>query len=129
MSNKRKDIALLVARLIIGGIFITTGWMKISNFPATIGFFSSLGIPAFLAYVVGYLEFIGGITLVLGVWTCLSAAVLAVIMVFAVWFTHSMGFQAFGTPLATLAGLVSLVGSCGGKYALACKCESKESSS
>lgn len=120
----RADISLLLTRLIVGGIFIFSGWMKVSDMEATIGFFGQLGIPSFLAYVVGYLELIGGVMIVLGFWTCLAAAVLAVIMLFAIWFTREMGMQGFGLPLATLAALLALVGVCGGKYSLKCPCGS-----
>lgn len=117
-----RSVALLVARLIIGGIFISAGWEKVSDISSTIGFFGQMGIPAFLAYAVAYLELIGGIMIVLGFFTCLAAGVLGVIMIFAVWFTRSMGFQGFGMPLATLGGLVALFGVCGGKYSLKCPC-------
>jgi putative oxidoreductase len=117
----RKDISSLVVRLIIGGIFIAAGWMKVSNMEQTLGFFSSLGIPAFLTYAVSYLELIGGVAIVLGAWTCISAAVLAVIMAVAALITYKGGLQAYGYPLVTLAALISLTGSCGGKFSvLAC---------
>lgn len=118
MPFKRSDAALLVTRLILGGIFIYSGWMKVSDMPATIGFFAQMGIPAFLAYAVAYIELIGGVLVVLGAFTCLAAAALAVIMIFAIWFTRTGGMQMFGLPLATLAGLIALVGVCGGKYSL-----------
>ena len=116
MSDAKRNWTLLVARLIIGGIFIFTGWVKVADMASTIGFFATLGIPAFLAYIVGYLELIGGILLVLGIWTQKSAVILALIMVVAVWLTMAGGFQAFGTPLAVLAGLLSLIASGSGKY-------------
>lgn len=118
LSEKRSHIALFLARLIIGGIFIYSGWLKVSDMAATVGYFAQMGIPAFFAYAVGYLEFIGGIMLVLGLYTCIIAAVLAVIVLFAIWYTRSMGFQGFATPLATLAALLALFGTCGGKFSL-----------
>jgi len=121
-SHGRADISLLITRLIIGGIFIATGWMKVSDMASTVGFFDQLGIPVFLAYAVGYVELIGGIMIVLGLWTCLVAMILSVVMVFAIWFTKGMGFQGFSMPLVTLAGLVALVGVCGGKYSIKCSC-------
>ena len=127
-GTARGDIALLLTRLIVGGIFINAGWMKVADMATTVGFFGQLGIPAFFAYAVGYLELIGGIMLVLGLWTCLAAGVLAVIMLFAIWFTRGMGMQGFGLPLATLAALFAVFGMCGGKYALKCACGSKEPS-
>lgn len=122
LSEKRSHIALFLARLIIGGIFIGTGWMKVSDMAATVGFFAKMGIPAFFAYVVGYLELIGGVLIVLGLWTCLVAGVLGIIMLFAIWYTRGMGFQGFATPLVTLAALLALFGVCGGKYSLKCSC-------
>ncbi len=122
LLSKRSDLALLVSRLIIGGIFITTGWMKVSDMATTIGFFAQMGIPSFLAYVVGYFELIGGVMIVLGLYTCLAAGVLGVIMLFAIWFSRSTGFQGVALPLATLGGLVALHGVCGGRYSLTRGC-------
>lgn len=116
--HKYRDVAMLLTRLIVGGIFIYSGWLKVADMGATVGFFAQMGIPALLAYTVAYLELIGGVMLVLGLYTCLAAAVLAVIMLFAIWYTRGMGFQGFATPLATLAALLALFGVCGGKYSL-----------
>lgn len=113
-----KNLAVLIVRLIIGGIFITTGWMKVSDMVATVGFFDSLGIASFLAYVVSYAELIGGILIVLGLWTEIATGVLAIIMLVAIYYVRSMGFQGFMGPLAVLAGLISLISSGAGLYAL-----------
>ena len=122
MSTRSKDISLLIARLIIGYIFITAGWMKISAIAQTIGYFSAMGIPAFLAYVVGYAEFIGGILVVVGFWTEISALVLSIIMVVAVYFTIGLGAQFFSTPLVAFAVLILLAVSGAGKYSISsCK--------
>ena len=115
----RKDITALVTRLIVGGIFITAGYLKILEMEGTINFFAQLGVPAFLAYVVTYAELIGGVFLVLGLWTCISASVLSVIMLVAIFLSRDGGFQAYSYPLVVLASLVSLIGSCGGKFSLA----------
>ena len=122
MMNKimhaRADIALLITRLIVGGIFITTGWMKISDMKMTLGFFHQMGIPTFLAYIASYGEFIGGILLVLGLWTLLVSAFLIIIMIVAFFETRSLGFQVSALPLAVLSGLVALYGNGAGKYAI-----------
>lgn len=116
--NINKNLASLIVRLIIGGIFITTGWMKVADLAATVGFFSQLGIAAFLAYVVTYAELIGGILIVLGLWTEIAAIVLGVIMLGAIYYTASMGFQGFMGPLAVLGGLISILGTGAGSYAV-----------
>jgi putative oxidoreductase len=118
MFASQKSIALLITRLIVGGIFIYAGWMKISDMPMTLGFFSSLQIPAFLTYIVAYGEFIGGLLLVAGLWNEYAAFFLAVIMAVAVKLTIPLGFQMFSMPLVTLSALISLLGSGAGKYSL-----------
>ena len=122
MKN-RKDIGLLVARLIVGGIFISAGWMKVSDMAATVGFFGQAGFAPFWAYLVSYVELIGGALVVLGLWTCLVSSVLAVVMIVAAYTSRSMGFAGMMGPIAILASLVVLATSCGGKYsAMSCKC-------
>lgn len=116
--NARVDISLLVTRLIVGAIFILAGWAKVSDMTATLGFFSSMSIPPVLTYIVSYGEFIGGIMLVLGLYTRYAAAFLSIVMVVAIYLTLPMGSQVFMTPLATLAGLIALLGNGAGKFAI-----------
>ena len=123
--KNRSDIALLLVRFIVGGIFIYAGWEKVSNMAGTIGFFAGMGIPSFLAYFVSYAELIGGVLLFLGLGTCVLASLLSVIMIVAIWLVRAGGFMAFGLPLATLAGLIALIGLCGGKYSLKSCCDTK----
>ncbi len=118
ISQAHKDIIILAVRVIVGGIFIAAGWMKVSDMAMTVGYFSQMSIPVVLTYVVSYAELIGGILIVLGIWSSCSAAVLSVIMLFAIWFTRGMGFQGMMAPLAVLAGLLSIVASGTGKHAV-----------
>ena len=121
MSTQKKDILLLIVRLIIGGVFILAGWMKVSAMAQTIVSFGTMGIPAFLAYLVSYAELIGGVLLVLGIYSCIASAVLSIIMIVAVYFTYPGGMQMFGTPLATLAALLGLLASGAGNYVVPLK--------
>jgi len=122
MKN-RKDIGLLVARLIVGGIFIAAGWMKVSDMTTTVANFSGMGFGAFWAYLASYAELIGGVLVVLGLWTCLASVVLAIVMIVAAYASRSMGFAGMMTPIAILASLVVLATSCGGKYTVKkCNC-------
>ncbi len=123
MSHIKRSLPLLLSRLLIGGIFITTGWMKVSDMATTIGYFNTMHIPAFLAYVVGYSELIGGVLIVLGAFTCIATALLAVIMLFAIYFSYPLGMQFYMTPVAMLGGLLALHGAGAGKFALGCKCK------
>lgn len=59
----------LMARFVVGWVFLWAGWGKLNNLPAVIGYFDSLGIP--LANVqapfVSGLEFVGGAMLLAGI--------------------------------------------------------------
>jgi len=124
MTSPKKDAFQLIVRLIVGGIFITTGWIKVSAMTVTLGYFASMNLPAFIAYIVSYAELIGGVLIVIGLWECLAAFVLSVIMVFAIWYSRSFGIQGTMPPLAMLASLLSIIHSGGGKYVLRQKPES-----
>jgi uncharacterized membrane protein YphA (DoxX/SURF4 family) len=125
MKN-RKDIGLLIARIIVGGIFIMAGWAKVSDMAATIGYFGQMGFSPFWAYLVGYVELIGGALVVLGLWTCLVSVVLTIVMIVAAYVSRSAGFAGMMGPIALLASLVVFATSCGGKYsAISCKCCAK----
>ena len=65
------DLAALVLRVSTGILFLAHAGLKFFVFtPAgTAGFFESLGFPGPLAYLVIAAELLGGIALVLGVWT------------------------------------------------------------
>ncbi len=116
-----KDWGLLVLRVIVGVIFIYHGWGKLTNIDQVVGFFAaeSIPLPVFFAYVVGLSEFLGGIGVLLGAWTRLSAAVLGIVMIFALLIVHIGGpFSGSELPLALLGAAAALKTVGGGKYVL-----------
>src|SRR5438874_10603286 len=76
----------LLMRLIVGYVFMLTGWGKLNNLPQMIQNFTEWGIPfpKLLTPFVSGVEFFGGIMLILGLFTRIPAAMLAVVMVVAV---------------------------------------------
>jgi len=87
--NKEYGIALL--RISLGVMLIAHSVvLKYFTFtlPGTAGYFESLGLPGFLAYVVFGMEAVGGILLVLGVRTREVSAALIPILAGALW-VHS----------------------------------------
>lgn len=100
-------LGALVARIIVGYTFMMSGCGKLNNIDGTIDFFTSLGIPAanILAPLVSGWEFIGGLLLVLGLMTRISAGGLAFIMLVAVatakWAEIHDVFDLFSNPEAT----------------------------
>ena len=76
----------LVVRLVVGYVFMLTGWGKLNNLPQMIQNFTEWGIPFpnFLTPFVSGVEFFGGILLILGLFTRIPAAMLAVVMLVAI---------------------------------------------
>ena len=76
----------LIARITVGYVFMLTGWGKLQNLDRVTEYFSSLGIPAphILTPFVSGLECFGGLFLILGVLTRISAGGLAVTMIVAI---------------------------------------------
>ena len=63
------DYAAFILRIASGILFIAHGLMKVFIFtiPGTVGFFESLGLPGFVAYLTILAELGGGAALLLGV--------------------------------------------------------------
>lgn len=76
---------LLFIRLYWGGQFIQTGWGKLHNLAGVTTFFASLNIPfpAANAHAIAFLEFFGGILLLLGLGSRIVSALLAANMLVA----------------------------------------------
>jgi putative oxidoreductase len=79
-------LAPLVARIVVGWVFLWAGWGKLQALPRIIETFRNLGIPypEVLTPFVSGVEFVGGILLLLGFLTRVAAAPLIVVMVVAV---------------------------------------------
>lgn len=80
------DIAALALRLAVGVVLAYHGWLKLGDVSGFAGFVDSLGVPApdLMAYVVTYLEFLGGIALIIGLATRYVASLFVVEMVFTI---------------------------------------------
>jgi putative oxidoreductase len=111
---------LTVLRVVVGIVFLMHGQQKLFGFGihGTIGFFTHAGIPlpAVSAVVVTFVEFMGGIALILGLLTRWAAALLAIDMLGAIFLVHlkngfflappKMGYEFVLTLLAASVGLV-----------------------
>jgi len=78
-------VPLLLGRLSVGLLFMSTGWGKVHNIPKVTAFFERLGIPApgFHAVLVGYSELLCGTALVIGLLSRLATIPLIVSMTVA----------------------------------------------
>jgi putative oxidoreductase len=76
----------LFARAVTGWVFLWSGWGKLTHLPLVTENFANWGIPApdVLAPFVSGVEFVGGIFLLAGFLTRISAGALGVVMIVAV---------------------------------------------
>jgi putative oxidoreductase len=84
--ERLRGVALLLGRLAVGLVFLSTGWGKVHNVAKVTEYFTSLHIPApgLNAVVVGWSELLCGAALVLGVLTRLAVIPLVVSMIVAI---------------------------------------------
>jgi|ERR1035437_768332 putative oxidoreductase len=79
LDTRTAPYAVTLLRAALGVMFLAHGLLKglVFTLPGTAEFFASVGFPAWTAYPVTALEILGGLALVLGVYTRPLAAVLA----------------------------------------------------
>ena len=119
-----QSIGVSLLRIHFGIILLAHGWLKVYVFSiaGTVGYFSSIGLPPIIAYLVIFGELIGGLALILGIQTRL-AATLAVPIVFGAavmnggngWLhSASGGGWEYAASLTVIAVSLAIMGS--GQY-------------
>ena len=112
---------LLALRIAVGIVFISAGWMKLQGIGMVTGMFETMGFPiaGFFAWLVAIVEFVGGIAVVLGVYTKEVAKFLAIIMIVALLTAHRSGpLQAAVPAISMLGATLALAGVGAGKWRL-----------
>jgi len=122
------DFLLLLARVLAGWIFLQSGWSKLGNIPGFATRLVSRGVPEFLAYIAPFVEFLGGLGLVLGVATRYSALLLILFTIAATWTSHAFWtfpeaergrqFTQFWKNVSMIGGLLALFAAAGGRFSL-----------
>jgi putative oxidoreductase len=126
IDTRTAPYAALVLRIALGAMFIAHALLKVLVFtlPGTVGFFQSVGLPGFLAYVAVFAELAGGIALIAGFQVRWVAAALIPVLLGATWvhsgngwlFTSAKGGWEYPAFLTVAAVVQVLLGA--GAYAL-----------
>jgi putative oxidoreductase len=133
MAANLSDIIALIARLLIGWLFLTSGWGKLVNTAGAIGYLTSLGVPSpsAMAWVVLISELVIGIALILGIATRYASLYGVVFVVIATAIAHR--YWAYPAPqqgaqyvqfiknLAIIGGCLMLFAGSGGRYSVDAK--------
>ena len=110
-ESKLHDITHFGIRASIGTIFIVHGFGKFD--PSFIGFLNQIGIPAEMQFLIALAEFVSGILLIVGVLTRISASILSIIMLGAIFHVkHAASLTGQGgyeLDLILLAGVLSVI--------------------
>lgn len=94
MLEKTEDYSMIILRAALGIIFFAhgsqklLGWFGGYGFDATVQFFNQMGIPPALAALAILAEFFGGLMVLLGFFTRIGAAGIAVTMAVALFTVH-----------------------------------------
>lgn len=120
-----RDIGLLALRIGIGVIFIMHGYGKLfggaPGMDAFTGMIGGLGfpLPALFAYAAALTEFVGGIAILLGLFTSVASVLGAIVMLVALFMVKKFTFPAADIDFMLLASLVTLFCLGAGRYSLA----------
>ncbi|TXI18375.1 MAG: DoxX family protein [Nitrosomonas sp.] len=108
-----EKVTQLVARIMIGQIFLIAGLQKIGGFEGTQGYMESAGLPGMLLPLVILLEAAGGLAVIVGWQTKLAALALALFtlaaaVLFHINFSDHMQTILFTKNIAIAGGLMLL---------------------
>ncbi|NBZ88592.1 DoxX family protein [Stagnihabitans tardus] len=89
-TDRSTDLAAALLRVTNGALFVFHGLMKVFIFtiPGTVGYFESIGLPGFLAYLTILAEVGGGLALLAGFKVKPVSLILALVLVGAGYFGH-----------------------------------------
>lgn len=117
------DLALLLVRLALGLGFLVHGVGKLQHIQMTIDFFGSKGLPPSMAYLVGLTESIGGLAMILGLFTqyaglALSAVMVGAILLVKVGMYDEKGYTGMEIDVMYLAASLAIAFAGAGKYSI-----------
>ncbi len=86
-----QDIALLVARILLGMLFVIAAYNKAKGYGGAVGYFGKLGVPVpgLVAPIVIAFEAIAGLLLIIGYQTRIVALLLGLFCVVAALLAHA----------------------------------------
>jgi len=128
IATRGQDFLLLVARVMLGWIFVSSGWGKLMDIPAFVKTMPRRGLPDFLGYVAPPVEFLTGVCVLLGFATRYASLVMLLFIIIASFSSHrywaaepaQVGNQSshFWKNVSMMGGSLLLFVTGAGRYAL-----------
>jgi putative oxidoreductase len=88
LAQQSQDVLLLIARVLLGWIFVQSGWRKLMDIPGFAATMPRRGLPDFLGYVAAPVEFIGGLMILFGFATRYAALLILLFTIIATFSSH-----------------------------------------
>jgi len=82
-------LVVLIARFLLAAIFIWSGWGKIADIGGTAAYIATSGLPPTLAWPSAFFELIGGLFILIGLWTRWTALVMAIFCLVTAFLFHT----------------------------------------
>ncbi len=91
MTTQLQDTTVLVGRILLGLLFVLSGFSKIAGFDGTVGYIAAknLPMPTIVAALTILIELGGGLALVVGLYTRQAALALAVFTLLTGFIFHN----------------------------------------
>ena len=105
-------MALLLLRLALGLVFFTHGFAKVANLTQASEMFGKMGFPGWVGVLIALLEVIGGVLLIIGLFTRIMGLIFAGEMAVAILRVHwaqAPWWQLNSYELALVCGAGSFV--------------------
>jgi putative oxidoreductase len=128
-SRAFSDLWILVARVLIGLIFVQSGWSKLMTYSGSVTSLVQRGVPEFFAYLAPPVEFFSGVAVVLGLFTAPAAAFMVLFTIAATLVAHRFWEYAdpgqyriqstnFWKNVSMIGGMLLLFVTSGGRFSL-----------
>jgi putative oxidoreductase len=130
-ARRSRDGLLVLGRILLGGIFVLSGYGKLMGLSAFAASLERNGVPfaSVLAPIGAPVEFFGGLAIVLGIETRYAAALMIAFVIVATLISHrfweyqdaarQMQQTNFSKNMAIIGGFVLLFVQGGGRFAVA----------
>ncbi len=88
------DVSFTILRVVLGTVFFAhgaqkmLGWFGDFGFHGTMGYFTHMGMSAFVAFLILCTEFFGGLGLIVGLLTRIASLGIAGLMIGAIFMLH-----------------------------------------
>jgi len=123
--EKWKDLGILIGRILLALIFLKSGIGKVENFSGTAQYMAGYGMPypSFFLFGAIFFELVGSISVILGLFMRLGAALILIFLIPTTLIFHNIFVDPkmmihFMKNASIFGGFLILLAGGGGRYSL-----------